>query len=452
MNTRDSILYRREIPVEVETDVFVAGGGPAGIAAAIAAARCGARVFIVESTAAFGGAAVNMLIPCHMTFGDGENFLAAGIGREIYDYMKERAEGGYRKHTPPAIPVELYKRCCDDLVEASGAEFQFYTTVIDAVTVNGRIDSVICSAKGRIFAARAKMYIDCTGDAELSAMAGADCRYGDYETGEVMAATLCSIWTGIDWSRVVQPDSRELERAFADGVFTNIDRHLPGMFPLSEGEGDKSSGAGDAASASGVGGLNGGHIYGVDARSASSLTRAIVAGRRQLDEYKKYYREYLTGFEHAHPIMSAPQLGIRESRRVMGEYVMTLDDFINRASFDDEIGRYSYPADIHSGTNDDAGYKKYAENFERLRLKRGESYGIPYRALVVRGLDNLLVAGRCISCDRYIQSSIRVIPGCYITGQAAGVGAAVAASSGTAARDADTGEIQRNLIALGAYL
>ncbi|MGI6203336.1 MAG: FAD-dependent oxidoreductase [Eubacteriales bacterium] len=433
--------YRREIPVEIETDVFVAGGGPAGVAAAIAAARCGARVFIAESTANFGGAAVNMLIPCHMTFGDGENFLAAGIGREIYDYMKERAEGGYRKYTPPAIPVELYKRCCDELVEASGADFMFHTTVIDAVRDGERIDSVVCAAKGHIFAARAKVYIDCTGDGELSAIAGAECEYGDRD-GRVMATTLCSIWADIDWTRVVPPDSRELERAFADGVFSNIDRHLPGMFRLSEGE----------AEGMGVGGLNGGHIYDVDARSARSLTRGIIAARRQLDEYKKYYREYLTGFEKAHPIISAPQLGIRESRRVMGEYVMTLDDFLNRASFEDEIGRYSYPVDIHSPTNDDTGYRKFADEHQRYRYKKGESYGIPYRALVVRGLDNLLVAGRCISADRYIQSSIRVIPGCYITGQAAGVGAAVAASSGKPARDADITEIRRTLAKLGAYL
>ncbi|HPT86174.1 MAG TPA: FAD-dependent oxidoreductase [Bacillota bacterium] len=441
MENARTVTYRREIPVEIETDVFVAGGGPAGVAAAIAAARFGARVFIAEQTANFGGAATNMLIPCHMQFGDGENFLAAGIGKEIYDYMKEHAEGGYKKYTPPAIPVELYKRCCDELVAASGADFMFYTTVIDAVRDGSRIDYVVCVAKGQMFAARAKIYIDCTGDGELSALAGAECEYGD-EHGRVMAATLCSIWAGIDWPRVVPPDSRELERAFADGVFTNIDRHLPGMFRLSEGE----------APGLGVGGLNGGHIYDVDARSARSLTRGIIAARRQLDEYKKYYREYLTGFENSHPVISAPYLGIRESRRVMGEYVMTLDDFLSRASFEDEIGRYAYPVDIHSPTNDDAGYRKFADEHQRYRYKKGESYGIPYRALVVRGIDNLLVAGRCISADRYIQSSIRVIPGCYITGQAAGVGASVAAESGKPAREADYGEIRKRLEKLGAYL
>ena len=136
----------------------------------------------------------------------------------------------------------------------------------------------------------------------------------------------------------------------------------------------------------------------------------------------------------------------------MGEYVMTLDDFLSRASFEDEIGRYAYPVDIHSPTNDDAGYRKFADEHQRYRYKKGESYGIPYRALVVRGIDNLLVAGRCISADRYIQSSIRVIPGCYITGQAAGVGASVAAESGKPAREADYGEIRKRLEKLGAYL
>ena len=224
------------------------------------------------------------------------------------------------------------------------------------------------------------------------------------------------------------------------------------MFPLSEGDNFETDERKDGALACGVGGLNGGHIYGADARSASSLTRSVVAGRRQLDEYKKYYREYLTGYEQALPVLSAPLLGIRESRRVMGEYVMTLEDFKNRALFDDEVGRYCYPVDIHSGTNDDDGYKKYTDKFENLRYKCGESYGIPYRALCATGLANLLVAGRCVSADRYIQSSIRVIPGCYITGQAAGVGAAVAASDKTAARDADYGKVRGALLALGAYL
>ena len=156
--------------------------------------------------------------------------------------------------------------------------------------------------------------------------------------------------------------------------------------------------------------------------------------------------------ENMELVISAQQIGIRESRRVMGEYVMTLDDFMKRATFDDEIGRYCYPVDIHAGKNTNAGYEKYKSEFTNLRYRGGESYGIPYRALVVKGIDNLLVAGRCISTDRYMQSSVRVMPGCYITGQAAGAAAAIASESDCAARDIDVARLQKQLKKMGAYL
>lgn len=147
-------------------------------------------------------------------------------------------------------------------------------------------------------------------------------------------------------------------------------------------------------------------------------------------------------------------LGVRETRRIMGDYVMTLDDFKKRAGFDDEIGRYSYPVDIHPNKNDIDSYKKFYEEITTLHYKKGENYGIPYRALVPRDLDNVLVAGRCISTDRYMQSSVRVMPGCYITGQAAGTAAAMVADSNgkNTAHDIDIKSLQGRLKAIGAYL
>ena len=136
----------------------------------------------------------------------------------------------------------------------------------------------------------------------------------------------------------------------------------------------------------------------------------------------------------------------------MGDYKLSLDDFKNRAAFDDEIGRYCYPVDIHSPTNDKAGYEKFKRDYDSLRYKQGESYGIPYRALTVKGFDNLLVAGRCISTDRYMQSSVRVMPGCFITGQAAGAAAALAAVKDGDVRALDVKALQKRLKELGAYL
>lgn len=442
------LTYTKKIEVRYNVDVFVAGGGPAGIAAAVSCAKQGKRVFLAESFSAFGGAAVTMLVPAFMMFGDGEHFLAGGIGREVYDRICVQAFPAFRKYCPHAIPVETLKRIYDDMVTDAGVQYLFHTNVIDALTENGRIRYAVCSAKGSLFAVKAKVFIDCTGDGDLAYFAGASYEYGD-ENARTMAATLCGIWSGIDWSRVQKPDRRMLDQAFADGIFTNEDRHLPGMWPIAEGTKDEDG----AEMPNGIGGSNAGHIYDVDARESASLTGGIIEGRKQLLEYRAYYRTYLEGFENAELVYSAPYLGIRESRRIVCDYSMVLDDFIRRAVFDDEIGRYCYPVDIHSSTNDKAGYETYHKDHTSLRCQAGESYGISYRALAVRDIENLLTAGRCIGADRYMQSSLRVMPGCFITGQAAGIAAAVACDTENAnVHQADVRQIQSRLIAMGAYL
>jgi len=163
-------------------------------------------------------------------------------------------------------------------------------------------------------------------------------------------------------------------------------------------------------------------------------------------------KKWLKGFEQMELVATASHLGSRESRRIMGDYVMTLEDFKARAVFPDEIGRYCYPVDVHESKPDKADHKKFAEEFRTLRYGKGESYGIPYRSLVPKGLTNVLVAGRCISADRYMLGSIRVMPGCFITGQAAGVAAAIAVQQKTDTRGFPVAELQRRLKAAGGFL
>jgi hypothetical protein len=151
-------------------------------------------------------------------------------------------------------------------------------------------------------------------------------------------------------------------------------------------------------------------------------------------------------------VATASQLGSRESRRILGDYVLCLEDFKSRAVFPDEIGRYNYAVDIHAAKADRASYQQYAKDFESLRYGKGESYGIPYRCLIPRKLLNVLVAGRCLSADRYLQSSIRVMPGCFITGQAIGVAAAICAQRGCEPRQVPIADLQGRLKKLGAYL
>ena len=202
----------------------------------------------------------------------------------------------------------------------------------------------------------------------------------------------------------------------------------------------------------GVGGGNIGHTFELDGTDEESLTRAYVWGRKSLLEYERYYKEYLQGFEGIELLSTGSLLGVRETRRIIGDYILNLDDFRSLAVFDDEIGRYSYPIDIHIAKPDKESYEAFHKEFTTMRLKKGESYGIPYRVLTPKGLTNVLVAGRCVSTDRSMQASIRVMPGCYITGQAAGVAAAMVAGSGGDAHALNVPELQLRLKQLGAYL
>lgn len=427
--------YTKDIKIKYDADVFVAGGGPAGVAAAVSAAENGASVFLAESFGAFGGAGVHALVPAFMKFTDGETFLAGNIARRVCDYINNKAPDDYKEHCPNSIPVEVLKLCYDEMITESGINFAFFTQVSDVLTENNKVKYVICTAKGEIFAVKAKIFIDCTGDGDLATLSGAEFRKGD-EEGEMMAATLCALWNGIDWENVKRPDSRCLDEAFADKVFTNEDRHLPGMWQIS----------------STLGGSNAGHIYDIDGTKYDSLTASIIKGRKQLLEYRKYYREYLSGYENAELISSASYMGIRETRRITGDYILNVEDFLARRTFPDEIGRYCYPVDIHSGKNTSAGYEEYAKKFYGLRYKNGESYGIPYRSLTVKGFDNLLTAGRCISTDRSMQSSVRVMPCCFITGQAAGTAAALAITCDGNVRNIDIKELQKILTENGAVI
>jgi flavin-dependent dehydrogenase len=427
------VVFQRDLEVRHEVDVLVVGGGPAGVAAAVSAARQGAKVFLAEATACLGGLGTSGMVPAFMQFTDGVNFLAGGIGEEILNKMWEY--GGKIEGSEYSIKVEALKRVYDDIVTEAGVDFTLHTQMVAVDAEDGLVNYVVFAAKSGMFAVKAKIYIDGTGDGDLCAWAGAEYEKGD-ENGEMMAGTLCSLWANIDWDRVVRPDNRRLEEAIKDKIFTYEDRHLSGIWRTGKT----------------LGGGNIGHTYDVDGTDERSLTKSLIWGRKSMTEFERYYREYLDGYEEMELAATGAILGIRESRRILGDYVMVLDDFINRASFDDEIGRYAYPIDIHPSDTSVEGFKKFEKEYYNLRYKDGESYGIPYRALTPRGLQNLLVAGRCVSCDRYMQSSIRVMPGCYITGQAAGVAAAMAAEKNTDTRGIDIKELQSRLKAIGAYL
>lgn len=431
-----TLQYQKPVPIKHHVDVFVAGGGPAGVAAAVAAARQGKRVFLAEAGGSFGGSGTIGLVPSFAQFTDGEHFLADGIGREVYEELYGcPADPHFRGFKP--FSVERLKQIYDQMMTDAGVSFAFFTRLVDVISRDGAVDAVILSSKSGLFAVKASVYIDCTGDADLVEWAGGETVYGD-DDGVAMPATLCSLWANIDYNRIDQHATSRLDDAFRDGVFTKEDRHIPGIQWTDPKKG--------------IGGGNIGHVYAVDARDEQSLTSAMLEGRRTVREFERYYSEYLHGYEDMHLCYTADLLGIRESRRIVGEYVLTGADFVSRASFEDEVGRYSYPVDIHAMRPDSASYAAFEKEYHTLRYGVGESYGIPYRVLIPKGLSNVLTAGRCVSTDRQMQASIRVMPGCFITGQAAGVAAALAVDQGGTVRAVRTAELREKLMQLGAYL
>lgn len=429
------IEFKKHLEVKYETDVFIAGGGPAGIAAAVTAARNGCRVFAIEKEQCFGGAATSAGVPAFMRFSDGVNFVAGGIGREIFDKLYEKGTD-YRTIEFP-IDAEKLKAIYDDMMISSGAEFLFETKLVDVMMNDGKIDYVIVQGREELFAVKASVYIDATGDGMLAVKAGAPYEKGDDE-GNMMPATLCSVWGDIDWSTAIvelgkDPDNRHLAQAFRDNVFTVKDPGLPGMWRYD----------------SHYGGGNIGHVFGIDGTDEASLTQGITEARRRMKEYRYYYNHYLEGYENARVLSTAATLGIRETRRIVCEYMLKKDDYLKMADFDDEIGRYCYPVDIHSHSIDaeDATGGLYEKGYEK-----GKSYAIPYRSLLPKNTQNLLVAGRCIGAQREMMGSTRVMPGCFITGMAAGMAAAQCIEDNCLPREANVNKLKSKLRKAGAFL
>jgi FAD dependent oxidoreductase len=429
------MIFSRDIKTKKKVQVCIVGGGPAGCAAALVAARAGVEVFLAEAHTCLGGLGTAGAVPMFMTFSNGVDFLADGIGREILERMNIADTASPMINS---INPEILKRLYDEMLLEDGVDFSLMTEFIGAETVNEKVTHAVFNAKSGLFAVEADIFIDCSGDGDLCARAGAEFMYGD-ENGKVMPSTLCSAWAGIEWDkfRASGANPREiLFKAFEDGVFRNNDPHHTGI----------------NQTAKHLGGGNMGHLFGLNPLDEQSLTEGLIEGRKQAPEFERYYTEYIPGYENIELTSTASLPGIRESRRIVGDYVLNLDDFKARRIFDDEIGRYCYPVDIHPSSTKQEDQDEFEHLMKSLRYEAGESYGIPYRCLTVKGFNNLLTAGRCLSADRYLQGSIRVMPSCYITGQAVGFAAAIAAEGNKDVRGFDIYKLQQKLKELGAFL
>ncbi len=424
-----------DIPLAHEADVIVLGGGPGGVAAAVMAAREGARTLLIERYGCLGGMAsvgeVHPFMPNH----------AAGkcLDRPVYvEWVR-----AMRKYLPPQSPKvtdELSTRddrciskdaamlAAEDLCLRAGAELLYHHWLADAIVDDGSIDAVVLLSKSGYTAGRAAVYVDCTGDADLAALAGCQTELGG-PTGHCQPMTLCFKLAGVDKDRM--PDRKEITRLYDEAKGRGeIDcpRHDVLLFEWLRDD---------------VVHFNTTRVIHRRGTDGAELSAAEVEGRRQLREYLAFFRRHVPGFEDCWVYSVAHHIGVRETRRVRGRAQLTREDFVAASKFPDAIARVHYPIDIH---NPDGG------GTEHLSIAEGDWYEIPYGCIVPAGAANLLIGGRPISVDHAVHSSMRVMPPACSVGQAAGLAAAIAAGRKCAPAEIDGAELRRQLTARGARL
>ncbi len=442
--------FRRDIPVEEGHDLVVAGGGPAGAAAAICAARLGAKVLLLEATGCLGGTGTSALVSLWFSLTDGIRSLVGGLILELIQTLcrENAASPGAIEKFKKGEPVgsigfqpEALKIVLDRLCAEAGVEVRFFTRVVgaDADAGGRRVRAVVTSSIEGLRCLRARTFIDATGDAVLADLCGAAARAAGRDTPNIMPPTLCAALAGIDWDRFGKKSQQAMiEQAIADGFFSQPDRHVPGVIR---------NGTGDTAM------MNAGHLFHADALKTRSLSDAMAHGRRLVQEYAAFYRKYMPGCERMEVLATGSLLGVRESRRIVGEYELTHADFKARRQFPDQIAVYSKAIDIHVYDLSPGEYRRYHEEYTKLdRPGRGECYGLPYGILVPKGWTNLWVAGRCNSSDVKVNGAIRDQPACSMMGQAAGTAAVQSLRTGQPACDLDTAQLVGTLRQNGAYL
>lgn len=464
-------LPSRDVPLDESWDVIVVGGGPAGSAAATAAAREGARTLLIEAGGALGGMGTLGLVPWFCGYTDGEKVIAGGLAERVRFGLRDGMPllKQWMEQNPlatPAIDPEVLKRVYDEMVTAAGAEVLFHSQLCGLD--KGDTDSagtLLVANKAGLTAYRAKVYVDATGDGDLAAWAGAGFEKGDAQ-GSLQPATACFVLTNVEpyecWYtppkpgpdgtiaksvpslHFFDPESPVHKAVKSERYPLIIDRHSCSMQigPRTYG-------------------YNFGHIYDVDNTDPVNVSKARIRGRQQAAQYRDAFAEYHPAFANAFLAATGALLGVRETRRIRGDYCLKLDDYLARRSFPDEICRNAYNIDVHrkddieeclSETKNPEQARQRIER-EIKQLGSGESYGVPYRCLTPAGLGNVLVAGRCISTDRPTNGSVRIMACCLTTGEAAGTAAAMAAKApGNNVHAIDTNELRRRLRAHGAYL
>lgn len=416
-------------------DVIVAGGGPSGIAAAIAASRQGARTLLIERYGFLGGAATAMMVNPWMSYwadsktGDQVQVIF-GVLQELIEGMTKRGAYGHPKEKT-AFDPETLKVVAEELCIGAGVQLLYHSFLggVQVDEATREITSVTVANKAGMTTFKAKFYVDATGDADLSALAGAVVEKGRSVDSLMQPMTLSFRMAGVDIERM--PDKNIINEAFRQAKARgeiNCPREDILWFHTTQPN---------------VLHFNSTRVILKDGTNPWELTQAEIEGRRQVHELVRFLKTKIAGFESAYLQGTAPQIGVRESRRVMSDYVLTANDLLSGKRFDDCIARGSYPVDIHNPNG---------EGTLIQRLPLGQWYEIPFRCLLPKGVRNLIVGGRPISATHEAHSAIRIQPIAIAVGQAAGTAAGLCANRGIRPNEISSDDLKRVLTQSGARL
>ncbi len=441
-------------------DVLVIGGGNAGCAAAIAAARHGAKTLLVERYGFLGGTATAAMVGPWMTFHSGSKRIVGGIAQEIVERLQRKGGSPGHVHdssdyvsTITPFDPEIHKAVLFEMMQEAGVDLLLHAYFLRALVGENGVEGARFASVAGEREYHAAFTIDATADAYVAASAGVATQQGD-ERGRVQPASLMFRLSHVDLSKTAT-----YVRMHPDQMRTSLKAHerlapamtaVAGLYDLwndalEHGEVNVPrelvsffiSPYPDEVT------VNMTRVTGVDPLDPEDLTRAEVEARGQAMQLLEFFRKRVPGFENARIAATGTQIGIRESRRIVGEYTLTRDDVLQARHFDDAVARSAYPIDIHNPSG---------SGTTTQRLPEGESYEIPYRCMVPQYVDRLLVAGRCISTTHEALASTRLTPTVMTLGQAAGTAAALAKQTGKRLRNLDTQALRSTLIHDGVLL
>jgi hypothetical protein len=394
-------------------DVVIVGGGPGGVCAAVGAAQQGASVLLVERYGFLGGMATAGLVNPFMPYTVEGKKLTSAVFNELLDRLEARgalARGGQ------VFDDEAMKFVLDEMMQEHGVDLLLHSTLTNVEMEGRSIASVQTVGKSGRIDLQGKIYVDSTGDGDLAALAGAPIEMGRSQDGLCQPMTLCFRIGGVSGEPKVGDLRKELTDIYlAAKAAGEIDMPREDILIF-------------ATQVPHIFHFNTTRVVRRDATDTLDMTAAELEGRRQTAELLDLFRRRSPRFKDAYLVKMAAQIGVRESRRVMGEYVITVDDVLEAVKFDDGIARSRYPVDIHSPTG---------EGTVIQHLAPGEFYEVPYRCLVPKNVDNLLIGSRCISSTHEAHSSLRVMPVVAGIGEAAGIAAAWAVQQEIAPRQVD---------------